>query len=116
MIDDLLQNYIKEIYKLIERGDAREESFYSILQNLIESYGKSLKKKTSVTVLPKKSEAGNPDFRVWDGESMITGCIEAKHPSERKLDAIENSEQLKRYRETYPNLILTNFLEFRMFR
>jgi hypothetical protein len=29
---------------------------------------------------------------------------------------IENSEQLRRYRDTFPNLILTNFLEFRLYR
>jgi len=119
MIDDLFQNYIKEIYKLIERGDAREESFYSALETLIKTYGQSLKKKTEVTTSPKKSEAGNPDFRVWDGESVITGYIEAKHPlhpSGRNLEYTESSEQLKRYREAYPNLILTNFLEFRLYR
>jgi len=116
MTDYLFQNYIKGIYKLIERGDAREESFYSVLQNLIEAYGQNLKKKTEVTVLPKKSEAGNPDFRVWDGESLITGYIEAKHPLGKHLEYSEGSEQLKRYREAYPNLILTNFLEFRIYR
>jgi len=116
MANDLFQNYIKEIYKLIERGDAREESFYTILEDLLEAYGQGLKKKTAVTILPKKSEAGNPDFRVWDGESLITGYIEAKHPLERNLNNIENSEQLKRYREAYPNLILTNFVEFRLYR
>lgn len=116
MPEDLFQNYIKEIYKLIERGDAREESFYSALGNLIRTYGQNLKKKTEVTVLPKKSEAGNPDVRVWDGKSLIAGYIEAKHPSERNLEHIESSEQLKRYREAYPNLILTNFLEFRLYR
>ena len=29
---------------------------------------------------------------------------------------MEDSEQLKRYRSTFPNLILTNFLEFRLYR
>lgn len=116
MSDNLFQNYIKEIYKLINQGDTREESFYNTLADLIKSYGKSLNKKTEVTVLPKKSEAGNPDFRVWDGESVIIGYIEAKHPSKRNLEDVENSEQLKRYREAYPNLILTNFLEFRVYR
>jgi hypothetical protein len=115
-IDDLFQNYIREIYELIEQNDAREESFYHILKNLMEAYGQSLNKKTVVTVLPKKSEAGNPDFRVWDGENLITGYIEAKHPLGGDLKHIENSEQLKRYREAYPNLILTNFLEFRLYR
>ncbi|NQT70132.1 MAG: N-6 DNA methylase, partial [Desulfobacteraceae bacterium] len=32
------------------------------------------------------------------------------------LDSIEVSEQLKRYRGTFPNLILTNFFEFRLYR
>ena len=32
------------------------------------------------------------------------------------MDNIENSEQLKRYRSIFPNLILTNFLEFRLYR
>lgn len=116
MANDLFQNYIKGIYKLIERDDTREESFYDTLKDLMEAYGQNLKKETAVTVLPKKSEAGNPDLRVWDGESLITGYIEAKHPSKRNLEYIENSEQLKRYREAYPNLILTNFLEFRLYK
>jgi len=116
MIDDLFQNYINEIYNLIKQSDTREESFYHVLKSLLENYGQSFKGKTVVTVLPKKSEAGNPDFRVWDGENLITGYIEAKHPSESNLEHIENSEQLKRYREAYPNLILTNFLKFRLYR
>lgn len=65
--------------------------------------------------MPKKTEAGNPDFRVWDGKQKIVGYIEAKKPGEN-LDDIEDSEQLKRYRSTFPNLILTDFYEFRLYR
>lgn len=72
-------------------------------------------KKIEVTVLPKKTEAGNPDFRVWDGQQHIVGYIEAKRP-DQKLDDIQDTEQLRRYRGTFPNLILTNFLEFRLYR
>ncbi|MFZ6016876.1 MAG: hypothetical protein ACOYU0_04530 [Nitrospirota bacterium] len=32
------------------------------------------------------------------------------------LSEIEDSDQLKRYRDSLPNLILTNFLEFRLYR
>jgi hypothetical protein len=32
------------------------------------------------------------------------------------LDSIEESEQLIRYRFTFPNVILTNFYEFRLYR
>lgn len=116
MDKQLFEDYLKQIYQRISKADAREESFYSALEKLILSYGQRVGKKTDVTILPKKSEAGQPDFRIWDGEGQITGYIEAKHPSIRFLDPVEESEQLKRYREAYPNVILTNFLEFRVYR
>ena len=58
--------------------------------------------------MPKKTETGNPDLRVWDGQQNIVGYIEVKKPTEENLKYIENSEQLKRYRYTFPNLILTS--------
>ncbi len=69
-----------------------------------------------MTTLPRPTDGGNPDFRLWNGRDRIIGYIEAKKPTEERLDSIENSEQLKRYRSTFPNLILTNFLEFRLYR
>jgi len=68
-----------------------------------------------ITTLPKQTEAGNPDFRVWDGKQNIVGYIEAKAPTTEDLRTVEDSEQLKRYRHTFPNLILTNFFEFRLY-
>jgi hypothetical protein len=58
--------------------------------------------------LPKPTEVGNPDSRVWDGADRIIGYIEAKCPGEEYLDQTEESEQLGRYRAAFPNLILTN--------
>jgi hypothetical protein len=69
-----------------------------------------------VTTLPKSTEAGNPDFRLWNGTDRIIGYVEAKKPSDERLDHIEASNQLRRYRNTFPNLILTNFLEFRLYQ
>ncbi|MDP2156713.1 MAG: DNA methyltransferase, partial [Nitrospirota bacterium] len=113
----MLKAYLKKIADTSNRGDAREESYYPVLKDLLEEYSSSIgKKKTHVTVLPKKTEAGNPDFRIWDGKQHITGYIEAKDPSIENLDHIEDTGQLKRYLHTFPNLILTNFLEFRLYR
>jgi hypothetical protein len=113
----MLKAYLKKIADTANRGDAREESYYPVLKELLDEYGMSVgKKEMQVTVLPKKTEAGNPDFRVWDGKQHITGYVEAKDPANDNLDRIEDSEQLKRYRHTFPNLILTNFLEFRLYR
>ena len=113
----MLKTYLKKLHDISERGDAREESFYAPLASLLEGYAeKAGLKKVHITTLPKQTEAGNPDFRVWDGKQHIVGYIEAKGPDNEYLDRVETSTQLKRYRNTFPNLLLTNFFEFRLYR
>jgi Type ISP C-terminal specificity domain/N-6 DNA Methylase len=113
----MLKSYLRRILEIANRGDAREESFYSSLEGLFKTYAESVSKsKVHITTLPKKTDAGNPDFRIWGGQQNIVGYIEAKKPTESNLDLIESGEQLKRYLHTFPNLILTNFLEFRLYR
>jgi predicted helicase len=112
----MIDTYIKKIASITKRGDAREESYYPAFAELLEEFSEThRKKKAHVTVLPKKTEAGNPDFRVWDGKHAQVGYVEAKSPA-ANLDDIETSAQLKRYISTFPNLILTNFYEFRLYR
>ncbi|HMN50376.1 MAG TPA: N-6 DNA methylase, partial [Ignavibacteriaceae bacterium] len=111
----MLKNYLKQLSKT-HQSDAREESYYEHLAEFLRAYSLSQrKKKIDVTILPKKTEAGNPDFRVWDGRQKIIGYIEAKDLGV-DLDRIEDSEQLGRYLSTFPNVILTNFTEFRLYR
>jgi len=113
----MLKKYLNELQSTINKGDAREESYYKHLEDLILKFADTGKtKKISITTLPKKTEAGNPDFRIWDGKNHITGYIEAKDPSITNLDTIQETEQLERYRNTFPNVILTNFYEFRLYR
>lgn len=113
----LLGQYLKNLTETLKHGDAREESYYKHLDELVKQYAEIQKiKKVDVTILPKKTEAGNPDFRVWDGKNHITGYIEAKDPSVTNLDYVEGTEQLERYLSTFPNVILTNFYEFRLYR
>ena len=113
----MLKEYLDALQETFNRGDAREESYYSQLETLILTYAEKYNiKNVDITVLPKQTEAGNPDFRVWDGKNHITGYIEAKAPTNINLNAIQYSEQLKRYCSTFPNVILTNFYEFRLSR
>jgi predicted helicase len=113
----MLKAYFKKIFDVNKTGDAREESYYSAVENLLKDYAEfTNRKEIHVTVLPKKTEAGNPDFRIWDGKQHIVGYIEAKAPTVEYLDQIETTEQLKRYLHIFPNLILTNFFEFRFYR
>jgi hypothetical protein len=125
----MLKTYFKRIFDVAKRGDAREESYYSSLEELLRSYAVSVgRKQVYITTLPKKTDAGNPDFRVLDGKQQIIGYIEAKTPpftspldkgglrGVEYLDQIQATDQLKRYLHTFPNLLLTNFFEFRLYR
>jgi len=112
-----VERYLGAVAQQYHRGDAREESYYDVLKQLWEELGSQLSSAhATLTVLPRQTEAGNPDMRVWSGQQHVTGYIEAKEPKETNLDRIEVSEQLKRYRAAFPNVILTNFLEFRLYR
>jgi len=113
----VLDEYLKGIFKTATQADATEPSYYPVLKVLLEAFAESSgHAKAHFTVLPKKTEAGNPDFRVWDGKQHIVGYVEAKAPTQENLEVIETSDQLKRYLHTFPNLILTNFFQFRLYR
>jgi len=113
----MLKDYLEKITEIALRGDDREESYYSTLERLLKEYADSTgNPEIKITTLPKKTEAGNPDFRIWDGQQHIVGYIEAKSPKIGDLANIEQTEQLKRYINTFPNIILTNFLDFRLYR
>ncbi len=112
-----LTRYLHDLADVYSRGDAREESFYRALRELLEEYARTTGREDAhVTVQPTATEGGNPDFRVWNGRNEITGYIEAKPPATRHLGSVAESEQLSRYRDTFPNVILTNFFEFRLYR
>jgi len=111
----IFDTYLDALFDLTRRGDAREESYYPTLKTLLEALAKAQGLAVQVTMLPKPTEAGNPDFCVWDGSHQVIGYVEAKPPGTR-LDTVEDSDQLRRYRHTFPNLILTDFYEFRLYR
>lgn len=113
----MLKAYLGEILNVGRKGDATEQSYYKVLASLLEAFARSINRpRTEVTISPKKTDAGNPDFRVWDGRQHIVGYIEAKPPEQENLEKIEESEQLRRYRSAFANVILTNFFEFRLYR
>jgi predicted helicase len=115
-LQKILTTYLKEIQGIYTDGNFREESFYSSLEKLFEECSPFFapEEGINVRVLPKKTDVGIPDFLIRkNGE--IVGHIEAKLPDSNLRD-VENSEQIQRYRNALPNLIVINFLEFRLYR
>ncbi len=115
-MENIYRSYLKSIYKTYMTGDATEPSYYFILKDLLESLAKKSGIVTGITVQPKRTKAGIPDFLLKTKAGKIVGYVEAKDPMIDSLINEAQTEQLQRYRGSLPNLILTNFLEFYLFR
>src|SRR4030042_247422 len=104
-----VHEYIKVIEKELVAGNATEHTHRPALKALIEGLASGI----TATNEPKHIECGAPDFVIKKGSTTI-GYIEAKDIG-KSLDEAEKSDQLKRYRESLSNLILTDYLEFRWY-
>lgn len=72
---------------------------------------------TSAINEPKRGKYGAPDYLIEtrkEGTSLSLGYVEAKDVGV-SLTETEKGEQLSRYREALPNLLLTDYLEFRWY-
>jgi predicted helicase len=105
-----ITNYIKEIEAALKQGNATEHTHRPALKGLVEA----LREKVTATNEPQRIACGSPDFIVTQ-KSTPLGYIEAKDVG-IDLDHAEDTAQLKRYRASLNNLILTDYLEFRLFR
>ncbi len=112
---EAILRYLDRIFETERQGDSREESFYPHLLDLFEWYGEERRRRDlGVTQIPRRTCDCLLDLQVRRGE-RIAGYVEAKRPA-TSLDTVAESEQVRRYRETFPNLLLTNFREFRLYR
>ena len=104
--------YLNSIESTFRTGRASEHSYRSAFATLVES-----RSGEEITALndPKREKCGAPDYAVFRKRGGLTiGWIETKDLGV-SLDETEKSEQLKRYFEHLPNLILTDYLEVRWY-
>jgi predicted helicase len=103
-------SYIKGIEKNLSLGNATEHTHRAALATLLESLEPGL----TATNEPKRmTDVGAPDYILTRG-SVPLGYVEAKDVGV-DLRRTERTDQLKRYKAALPNLILTDYLEFRHF-
>jgi len=110
----MLQKYLQRIHKTNSAGDASERSFYPDLKKMVEDFLILKGFKANITIESRIKAEGIPDFTVRKNKQLI-GYIEAKDINMEDLQMVSESEQLERYK-TKPNLILTNFCEFWLWR
>jgi predicted helicase len=106
-----LMEYLRKLERALQRGDATEHTHRPALKELLEA----LDENVIATNEPKRSECGAPDYVVSRKRDRLTvGYTEAKNIG-ADLAEVERGEQLKRYLPALPNLLLTDYLEFRWF-
>ena len=105
-----LRAYGREVAQARASGQATEHTYRPALKTLIETLGGG-----GVSALnePSHVACGAPDFIVEHGGVPI-GHVECKDVG-TDLEDTADSEQLQRYRQGLPNLILTDYLEFRWY-
>ena len=91
-------------------GQTTEHSYRPALKALIEALGDDA---VHAINEPSHIGCGAPDYAIVRGGTPI-GHIECKDISAH-LDHVESCEQLMRYRAGLPNLVLTDYLEFRRY-
>jgi hypothetical protein len=103
-----LAQYIENINKRYQLGNATEHTFRGDLQQLLESLVPNI----SATNEPKRQSCGAPDYIITKGEIEI-GYIEAKDIGDIDLAGKKkNKEQFERYKKGLPNSIYTDYINF----
>lgn len=113
MGSNAVETYRSSIERDFKAGIATEHTYRPALKNFLESIRKGLTAFND----PKREACGAPDFvigQVSKHGPLTVGYVETKDFNE-SLDAIEKSEQLRRYRSSLHNLVLTNYVEFRWY-
>ena len=121
--DRLFRDYIKGLQTNLSLGNATEHTHRPVLKTMLESVGD----RVTATNEPKRVECGAPDFVITKAvqNQFIVGYVEAKdvghdleqieRDSRRPNPSTSNGRQFKRYSESLPNLLLTNYTEFRWY-
>lgn len=108
----MFENYLNSIFAKLKTGEASERTYYPPLEDLLKNFQEG----SQVIVEARKSSVGIPDFKVQTSEDLLIGYVEAKDLG-RDLDHLTKGEQdqINKYRKEYPKLIVTNFIEFRLY-
>jgi predicted helicase len=106
----LINEYITSLNKEFHTGRATEHSYRPYLKTLLEAFAPDL----LVTNEPTRIACGAPDYILATKHDIPVGYVEAKDIGKR-LDDKSYKEQFNRYKAE-PNFIITDYMEFRLYR
>ncbi|HEM60662.1 MAG TPA: hypothetical protein ENO24_00055, partial [Chloroflexi bacterium] len=106
---DPFRTYLDEVRRKLATDVAKEHAYRGALGGLLEATGDGIQAINDSAQVA----CGAPDFIVLRAATPV-GYVEAKD-IDTSLDDAARTDQLKRYRESLSNLILTDYLEFRWY-
>ncbi|MDL0146921.1 N-6 DNA methylase [Campylobacter felis] len=117
----VLEDYQKEIIEIYKTNDFGEHSFRTPLQNLLNALSPSVQNIKIIQEAPSKDEKGTAraDFKVYKridpknklSYNALVGFVECKNINVDLKKELQ-SEQLRRYTQICPNILLTNYCQF----
>ena len=122
--EQIAKSYIAELEQNVQAGNATESTHRPALKTFIQGLANGI----TATNEPKHVECGAPDYvisRKRKHGPLTVGHIETKNidaalqaiesDSKRAQPKTDEGKQIKRYRGGLPNLVLTDYLEFRWY-
>ncbi|GAA7019623.1 DNA methyltransferase [Helicobacter pylori] len=104
----MLKEYLESIKDLTT--EENELTHRSFLENLLNRLKDNFNKEFKIEHEPKKEQGSQPDFRV-SFQGLNIGYIENKRAG-FNLNQLLKSDQIRKYLELNPNLMLTDYLNF----
>jgi predicted helicase len=106
-----IQKYIEKIKQLYLSEYSGEHTYRADLQNLLTAL---IPQNIVVINEPAKIKCGKPDYMLFKDDIEL-GAIETKDIG-KDLNSKDYAEQFERYKNGLPNLILTDYLYFELYR
>jgi hypothetical protein len=121
-----LEDYLTHLQQILSTGGAtKEESYYGVLENLLNEIGKGLKPKVRCVPQLKDTGAGAPDFGLYTagqfqrakdedptgGQLPERGVVEVKGWSDDSFLTADGA-QVSRYWDRYGLVLVTNYRDF----
>ena len=99
--------YISKLNEIYKTGKAEEHSYRPAIQKLIESVGENI---TTINEPKPENKRIRPDILIKNKEHYI-GFVETKDIGKNLYDK-QYKEQFTKYKNAFPNLIITDYLHF----
>lgn len=110
MSNERIQQYVDQLNTRFKTGISSEHSYRGDLQSLIQDLCPGV----LATNEPKRIKCGAPDY-ILTRKDIPLGHIEAKD-IDTDLSHKKHKEQFDRYRKALPNLIITDYRNFKFYR